>query len=339
MSAPRLFSVLRRKAGLIDLITPILPPSSLVEQYRIKTDTNPAGAFVTRVVTAPRTGMVDPDVAGGQHVIQPGENVRMIFKPSNFGLSDNAIWVKLVYVDSAGLELSTPAPSAPTLMLPPVGGPELSGFTVSVPNRASLATALRLDLPRAMENVRLLNLDTGVAIWVAFNEGGPEVKIPFGKELVGFHGTASSLFVRGAGAADVAAVGALTLAGNVVATNTVTIGSKVYTFVSPMVNVDGNVLIGATASDSIDNLIAAINLTPSGAGTLYAAATTLNPSVVAAVAPGDVMGVTALVAGAAGNSIATTATGGIATWGAATLTGGAGTPVDLSVTFTQAFPR
>jgi hypothetical protein len=120
------------------------------------------------------------------------------------------------------------------------------------------------------------------------------------------------------------ATGTLTLVANVTDGDTVTIGGKVYTFEAALTNVDGHVDIGATASDTLDNLIAAINL-GAGSGTAYAAATTLHPSVRAAAGAGDTMVVTAKVAvGAAGNSIATTETltnaGNV--WAAATLTGG-----------------
>lgn len=120
------------------------------------------------------------------------------------------------------------------------------------------------------------------------------------------------------------ATGTLTLVANVTDGDTVTIGGKVYTFEAALTNVDGHVDIGATASDTLDNLIAAINL-GAGSGTAYAAATTLHPSVRAAAGAGDTMVVTAKVAvGAAGNSIATTETltnaGNV--WGATTLTGG-----------------
>lgn len=124
-------------------------------------------------------------------------------------------------------------------------------------------------------------------------------------------------------AAAVAATGTLTNTGNFANGDTVTTGTKTYTFQTVLTNVDGNVLIGATASDSLDNLIAAINL-GAGSGTLYAAATTANGFVSAAAGVGDTMNVTALKAGTQGNTIATTETSANASWGAATLTGGSG---------------
>ena len=121
----------------------------------------------------------------------------------------------------------------------------------------------------------------------------------------------------------VAATGTLTLAGNANDTETVTIDTKTYTFQATLTDVDGNVFIGATASDSLDNLIAAITL-GAGAGTLYAASTTLHPTVTAAAGAGDTMDATAKKQGTAGNTIATTETMTNGSWGAATLTGGAG---------------
>lgn len=118
-----------------------------------------------------------------------------------------------------------------------------------------------------------------------------------------------------------AATGTLTATDNAANGETITLGSKVYTFETTLTNVNGNVLIGATASDSLDNLIAAINLS-AGAGTLYATAMTIHPTVSAAVGAGDTMVVTAKTGGTAGNSIASTSTVANAAFGAVTLENG-----------------
>lgn len=123
------------------------------------------------------------------------------------------------------------------------------------------------------------------------------------------------------GTAAVAATGTLTLTGNALNTETVTIDGKTYFFQTALTDLNGNVLIGATASDTLDNLIAAINL-GAGAGTAYASATTVHPTVSAATGVGDTMDVTAKTAGAGGNSITTTETLTNGSWGGATLSGG-----------------
>jgi hypothetical protein len=120
----------------------------------------------------------------------------------------------------------------------------------------------------------------------------------------------------------VAATQTLTLTANATNTETVTIGGKVYTFEASLTNANGNVQIGATAGESLDNLVAAINL-DFGAGTKYAAATTLHPTVRASRGAGDTMVVTAKVLGSAGNAIGTTETLLNGSWGAVTLLGGA----------------
>lgn len=109
------------------------------------------------------------------------------------------------------------------------------------------------------------------------------------------------------------ATGTLTLTGNAADTETVTIDAKVYTFQATLTNVDGNVLVGASASASIDNLVAAIMLDP-GAGTLYATATTVHPTAYARQGAGDTLVVMAKTAGTAGNSLATTETLGAGSW-------------------------
>lgn len=117
------------------------------------------------------------------------------------------------------------------------------------------------------------------------------------------------------------ATGTLTSSGNFTDTQTVTIGSKVYTFQTTLTNVDGNVLIGADRTASHANLKAAINL-EAGAGTTYAAAMTIHPTVTATSANATTTVVKAKSAGTAGNSIASTETQSNASWGGATLSGG-----------------
>lgn len=117
--------------------------------------------------------------------------------------------------------------------------------------------------------------------------------------------------------------GTFTLTGQPSDTETVVIGAKTYTFQTSLTDVDGNVLIGATASDSLDNLIVAINL-GSGAGTTYATSTTAHPlnvlpnSIIASAGTGDTMDI--VINQADNTSIATTTTVSNGSWGAATAT-------------------
>lgn len=126
------------------------------------------------------------------------------------------------------------------------------------------------------------------------------------------------------GATGAAATGTLTAANNNVSNGeTVTIGGTVYTFVTTLTGTANQVLIGATISASLANLAADIN-GAAGAGTLYNVGPVASAQVSAGAVTGGHTTVAALVTGAAGNSIATTAstTGNVLTWSAATLTGG-----------------
>jgi len=131
------------------------------------------------------------------------------------------------------------------------------------------------------------------------------------------------------------AASTLTFGANAADGNTVTIGTKTYTFQAVLTDVDGNVLLGGTASDSLDNLIAAINL-GAGSGTVYAASTTANTDVSAAAGAGDTMDVTALTAGTWANLVATSTNVGSAAWTGSYLAGGAGDAVILSVASSEA---
>lgn len=97
-------------------------------------------------------------------------------------------------------------------------------------------------------------------------------------------------------------------------TDTVTIGTKTYTYVTAAPAAEGEVLIETgDASGSLDNLIAAINHA-SAPGKYQAAAQ--HPDVSALAGAGDSMDITARVLGSAGNLIATseTLTDGASGW-------------------------
>lgn len=121
--------------------------------------------------------------------------------------------------------------------------------------------------------------------------------------------------------ADVFATGTLTASANVADGDTVTVGTTVYTFETGTIDTAYEVLVGATASDSLDNLIAAVN-GAAGAGTLYGTGTVANTDATAVAGAGDTVDFTAIAPGTAGNSVATTEVSATLSFGSATLTGG-----------------
>lgn len=115
---------------------------------------------------------------------------------------------------------------------------------------------------------------------------------------------------RSPGTAEVRAVKTLTLSGNAVAGETVEIGGKVYTFVATAVEnaVPNQVLIGAAATNTLDNLQAAIMENPTGRGTLYSLGTTKHPQVNVSSKTATTVVIRAEEYGAAGTDITTSET-------------------------------
>lgn len=152
-------------------------------------------------------------------------------------------------------------------------------------------------------------------------EGNMEVTATLGNtgDVLSIDTETSSVSVTGSGEQ---AQSTLTLSGNAVADETVTIGTTVYTWKATVSTTAYQVKIGATKEDSLDNLAAAINA-GAGSGTVYGSFTTAHPSVEAVHSEGSAtMPVYGAAVGTSYNTIATTETMTNGSWGAATLTGG-----------------
>lgn len=111
----------------------------------------------------------------------------------------------------------------------------------------------------------------------------------------------------------VAASQVLTFTGIAVANETITVGTRVYTWKAAPAAED-EITVGANQAASEANLTTAINTGPQGGGAANAQVT--------AVDGAGTVTLTAITAGSAGNSIATTTNMTNATFGAATLEGG-----------------
>lgn len=120
------------------------------------------------------------------------------------------------------------------------------------------------------------------------------------------------------------ATGTLTLTANAADTETVTLGSTTYTFVNTLTGAD-DVLIGADANETLENLAAAINQ-GTGAGTVYGTGTVQNTDAGAEAIGGNQLRATAATQGTGGNSVTSTETLADGSWAAATLENGADIP-------------
>jgi hypothetical protein len=104
------------------------------------------------------------------------------------------------------------------------------------------------------------------------------------------------------------AQGKLTLQNQPSVGETITLGTKTYSFVASLVtNTDGQIVIGANVAATRSNIMAAVNL--SGLpGSQYASATSLNADVEATSISGNDIIFTAKIGGTVGNSIVSTST-------------------------------
>lgn len=115
----------------------------------------------------------------------------------------------------------------------------------------------------------------------------------------------------------------LTLSGNAVAAETVSVGGVTYTWRAAVTTTANEVKVGADAAASIVNLLAAIAATPASAGVLYGSLTVVNPQVTA-VGDATTVTATAILKGTVGNAIVIgeAMTNGAWAGGATTLAGG-----------------
>ncbi len=190
--------------------------------------------------------------------------------------------------------------------------PPIYADTVGIPAQSSDTINLVLEGLITGDEPEVISRD----LTFALNQGIIPPRTPVGPDVNGDLVPATYGHVAAS-----AASGILTLSGNAVAGETVTIGSVTYTFRASVSTTANEVLVGATAADSANNLIAAIN-GGSGAGTLYGSATVPHPTVQARSNGSGIVGISARVAGLAGNSLASTETMTNGAFGASTLTGG-----------------
>jgi hypothetical protein len=151
------------------------------------------------------------------------------------------------------------------------------------------------------------------------------------RDALPFH---AELFQRGTGGSSsftiegTAATGNLNGTANFADGEQIVIDAKTYTIQATLTNVDGNIQLGGSLAITLANIENAINLGP-GAGTAYAAAMTLHPTVSATSTATD-LNVTAKAVGTPGNSIVTTTTAANATWTTGgTLVGGTGSGISI----------
>jgi hypothetical protein len=200
----RVFSIIRRRPHIVDLVTPFVYG---VAGYRIKTATTFDAAAPATAFTSTNIGFIDSNVNQMAIDVQNlAGRVRMVFDPTTYSIDDNLPqWLWLYHVAPGGAETLV---SAATLLLPDAsqflnrgqGHIIVSG---NAPVGATIANSLQLDFPRLMKDWRVHNKDTTNPAYIAFEEGGSEFKLPAPSavpQFSTFEAISGSCWIRGTGA-------------------------------------------------------------------------------------------------------------------------------------------
>ena len=196
------FNVIRRRAGIVDLLIP--RKADAVVGYRIQAASNWDGVFVTLFTANLGCGYTDPSVDLNKlHMVNNKNAVRCVFNPTTFAgaasIDDtNHFWLRFVPVDAAG----TPGTAGPAgLILPEdefqaqvrvaIGG--------TAPSGAAVANSTILNLPFRMQDVVVRNNEAtgGRALMVALSPGGAERQVAAQETAEFREGTIGCLLVRG----------------------------------------------------------------------------------------------------------------------------------------------
>ena len=199
----RLFGVIRRRPGYVDVVTPF---TYGVDGYRLKAASNYDGSF-TSILTSSNVGFRDPAINPNLVDAQPmggtasngSRNIRIVFNPTTYGLTDtSSFWLQFVQT-IGGVEQT---PGAPTLILPDSANHGVGIVTIhgNAPSGAASANSLQIDLPRLAEDFHIHNEDAANYLYVSTEAGGAETQLKPDtfSQFAQMRATQGSIWVRGA---------------------------------------------------------------------------------------------------------------------------------------------
>lgn len=203
MSLQREFSIRRRRAGLVDMITPNRAAAGIAG-YTFEWATNFDAAFTAFITN--RTGFLDDNPTTGipQVVLEPmpGQNHRFVFNPLTFSIVDaGSFWLRMKQLNSAGATVAT---SPAVLVLPESERHNKTRVIIkgNAPNAADVSGSLQIYLPFGAANLFVQNQDTVNSLFLAMNTLGPETELAPDAlpEFPTYEGVVEQLVVRGGGA-------------------------------------------------------------------------------------------------------------------------------------------
>jgi hypothetical protein len=176
----RLYSVLRRRPRLIDILVPKQPG---IKTYTLMSALNFDQTFNDMVSADVSSGYLDRNV--DRNVLQATNNldaIRIVFDPQSFSsapwsLDDNkAFWLKLKTTTFGGVD-STPTP--PQLILPEskLRGDTRVAISGEAPSAVDVSGSLEIDLPFRTQDLVIRNQESGIVLFVALEVGGAEQQV------------------------------------------------------------------------------------------------------------------------------------------------------------------
>jgi len=205
----REFSAIRRRSGVVDVVTPKRPG---VEGYALEWAPNFDIPFTPLVISG-LAGYCDPSLRYMPHTPIPAGNVRIIFNPSTYGIDDTkAFWLHFIPISGG----APGAASNPGLVLPDQAGRGAIVIAGNAPNAGDITGSLQLDFPRLVEDIRVFNQAGagGNSIFIATEGSNAEHEIIAGvgqNALTSIRGALACIRVRGDGS-DVPFTATFTLA-------------------------------------------------------------------------------------------------------------------------------
>lgn len=199
MSVLREFSLKRRRAGLLDLLTPNRTGAGILG-YTWEWAANFDGVFAAIITN--KQGYLDSSIDQAVLDPAPGQNHRFVFNPTTFSITDTSqFWLRMKQVNAAGATVAT---SPPVMVIPESERHSRTRLIIqgTAPSGASIASSQRLYLPGGVTNLIIQNQETTTKLYVATNAAGPETELTPDAlpEFTVYDGVVDQIIVRGGGA-------------------------------------------------------------------------------------------------------------------------------------------
>ncbi len=190
----------RRRPNLVDLTLQVRPG---ITSYKFQSASNFDASFTT-FANIPASGYASSTAITGFGSEQAYRGLtRFIFNPADYSITDTSPFFVRIIPAINGVDEPT---EAIHMVLPYSSSPDRPVIlTGSAPSAGSLSGSLEIQLPGQCRGLEIQNNDAGNDMYVAFEPGGPEHRVPAIATTFTVFTTIvpvfTQLFVRGSGGA------------------------------------------------------------------------------------------------------------------------------------------